>query len=184
MRNSVWSLPFDASTDFVARRPLAVGDTSLAPGDAVPESAVSPRRLRQLYEMRHVVHRVTYDALVNGIERFESDPFAAPEVAEETPVPVVQPEQPVAEQTFAPLGEDGQPIVQPEQPEQPEQPAASLPGLPGAETPAPVVEPVREPDIEALRAEAKRLNIDFDGRWGVKRLQAEIEKANANGEPA
>jgi hypothetical protein len=164
MRKSVWSLPFDASTDFVTRRELLAGDTSLSPGDAVPESAFSPRRLRQLFEMRHIVHRVTWDALNEGISRFETDPFAPAEVAEPVAEPVAgEPE------TATPANAPG------------------LPGLPGAapENTAPVVAPESEPDIDVLRAEAKALNVDFDGRWGVKRLQAEIEKAKAtNGESA
>lgn len=34
-------------------------------------------------------------------------------------------------------------------------------------------------DIDKLRADAEALNIAVDGRWGVKRLQAEIDKALA-----
>ncbi len=180
--NSVWSLPFDASTDFVTRRELLMGDeTALSPGADVPEGAFSPRTLRQLFDMRHIVHRVTYDALVNGMTRFETDPFAA---VDTDPAPV----DTVAVETFAPLNADGQPVAD-ETPPVP--PIVSLPGLPGAttETPVPAVPPVPEPvevDIEKLREDAKALNIDFDGRWGVKRLQAAIDDAKAleNGKSA
>jgi hypothetical protein len=181
--NSVWSLPFDASTDFVTRRELLMGDeTALSPGADVPEGAFSPRTLRQLFDMRHIVHRVTYDALVNGLTRFETDPFAT---AEE---PVAEPE-PVADETplTGVVGEKSPelvnlpPVVLP----------AALPGLPAAtiETPVPAVPPVSdtpEVGIEQLREDAKALNIDFDGRWGVKRLQAAIDDAKAleNGKSA
>ncbi len=37
----------------------------------------------------------------------------------------------------------------------------------------------RSEDIEKLRADAEALNIAVDGRWGAKRLQAEIDKALA-----
>lgn len=191
--NSVWSLPFDASTDFVTRRELLMGDeTALSPGADVPEGAFSPRTLRQLFDMRHIVHRVTYDALVNGLTRFETDPFAAVDT-EESPVETTDAEDappvtPVAEQTFAPLNADGLPVN--ETPLPVVLPAA-LPGLPGAlpETPVPAVPPVSETpeaDVEKLREDAKALGIDFDGRWGVKRLQAAIEDAKAleNGKSA
>jgi hypothetical protein len=35
--------------------------------------------------------------------------------------------------------------------------------------------------MESLRAEAERLGIEVDGRWGVPRLQHEIETAKARG---
>lgn len=111
MRKSVWSLPFDASTDFVTRRELAAGDVSLAPGDTVPETMFSPRRLRQLFDARKIVHRVTYEALMSGVSRFDSDPFAGTVTSEEPPVPEVpEPEVPA-------------PVV------------PEVPGLPGTETP-------------------------------------------------
>lgn len=175
--NSVWSLPFDASTDFVTRRDLLMGDeASLSPGDAVPEGVFSPRTLRQLFDMRHIVHRVTYDALVNGLTRFETDPFAPAEeaVAEPEPVAIVEPiVPPVPEPVVEPIVP---PIVVP--------PAPALPGLP---VPAvPPVSEIPEVDIEKLREDAKALGIDFDGRWGVKRLQTEIDNAKAleNGKSA
>lgn len=37
--------------------------------------------------------------------------------------------------------------------------------------------PEPEDEIEALRAEAEQLGIEVDGRWGEKRLKAEIAKA-------
>jgi hypothetical protein len=166
MRKGVWSLPFDASTDLVARRELVAGDVSLAPGETVPESAVSPRRLRQLFDMRHVVHRVTYEALLNGVTHFMTDPFAEPVE------PVAQPEpvEPVAEPEPAPA--------------EPVAPVASLPGLPGA-TPTPPAPETEETDDEAalekLRADAKELGIEVDGRWKAKRLQTEIDKALGDG---
>lgn len=36
-----------------------------------------------------------------------------------------------------------------------------------------------EDDLEALRAKAKDLNIAVNARWGAKKLQTEIEKAEA-----
>jgi hypothetical protein len=41
-----------------------------------------------------------------------------------------------------------------------------------------------EPELDKLREDAKALGIDFDGRWGVKRLQTEIDKALENGQSA
>jgi hypothetical protein len=38
--------------------------------------------------------------------------------------------------------------------------------------------PAEDADLEALRAEAERLGIDVDGRWGAKRLRAEIDRAS------
>lgn len=35
------------------------------------------------------------------------------------------------------------------------------------------------PDIEALRATAKSLGIDVDNRWGIRRLQSEIDRKRA-----
>lgn len=174
--NSVWSLPFDASTDFVTRRELLMGDeASLSPGDVVPEGVFSPRTLRQLFDMRHIVHRVTYDALVNGLTRFETDPFA--EAVEPEPVA-----EPVVEPIVAPVTEPVAEIVEPIVPPIVVPPAPALPGLP-----VPAVPPVSETpevDIEKLREDAKALGIDFDGRWGVKRLQTEIDKALENGQSA
>ena len=145
MRNSVWSPNFDASTDFVARRNVSGDGVSLSPGDTVPETAFSPRRLRQLFDQRTIVHRATYEALINGYARF---------------VPV---EEPVSD-----AGD--------------ELPVAQLPGLPGLPTP-PTEEPEAENDDEAelekLRADAKELGIEVDGRWKAKRLQSEIDKALA-----
>lgn len=34
-----------------------------------------------------------------------------------------------------------------------------------------------DPELTALRGKAEKLGIDVDGRWGPKRLQAEIKKA-------
>lgn len=38
-------------------------------------------------------------------------------------------------------------------------------------------EPTDETDIDALRERAEGLGINVDGRWGVKRIEAEIAKA-------
>lgn len=47
-----------------------------------------------------------------------------------------------------------------------------------AATPAPAAPPKPVgPDIDELRAEAERLGVDVDGRWGVNRLQQEIAQA-------
>jgi hypothetical protein len=46
--------------------------------------------------------------------------------------------------------------------------------------PPPQVEPAPEPDmpgIDSLRLQATQLGINVDGRWGVARLQHEIEQA-------
>lgn len=188
MRKSVWSLPFDASTEFVTRQELLTGDTSLSPGDAVPESAFSPRRLRQLFDMRAIVHRVTYDALVNGVSHFESDPFEPAEepAADATNGDGQAPAADAGEQPpviiTEPLGTDPTAPVIPVV-------VTGLPGLPIVEQAAPV--PADAPEQEEtedaaktrLIAEAKSLGIDPDGRWGVKRLQAEIDKVN-NGKSA
>lgn len=205
MRKSVWSLPFDASTEFVTRQELLTGDTSLSPGDAVPESVFSPRRLRQLFDMRTIVHRVTYEALVNGVSHFESDPF---EPAEEPAADATNDEgqAPAADATNgdgqAPAADAGEqpPVIITEPvvlqplgtgPTVPVIPVVvtGLPGLPIVEQAAPV--PADAPEQEEtedaaktrLIAEAKSLGIDPDGRWGVKRLQAEIDKVN-NGKSA
>ncbi len=49
--------------------------------------------------------------------------------------------------------------------------------------PAPLPEPAvaARMDTEQLRIEAERLGIEVDGRWGVPRLQHEIEVAKARG---
>jgi hypothetical protein len=153
MRNSVWSPNFDASTDPVARRNVSGDGVSLSPGDTVPETAFSPRRLRQLFDQRTIVHRATYDALINGYARFVPVEEPVSDAGDETPVPV-------------------------------EEPVAQLPGLPGLPIP-PTEEPEAENDDEAelekLRADAKELGIEVDGRWKAKRLQSEIDKALENG---
>ena len=54
---------------------------------------------------------------------------------------------------------------------EPEQPAVM---------PTPQVEPAPEPDtpsLDTLRLQATSLGINVDGRWGVARLQHEIEQA-------
>ena len=54
---------------------------------------------------------------------------------------------------------------------EPEQPAV---------IPTPQVEPAPEPDtpsIDTLRLQATQLGINVDGRWGVARLQQEIDQA-------
>jgi hypothetical protein len=47
---------------------------------------------------------------------------------------------------------------------------------PSPEAPEPPA-PAEDADLEALRAEAERLGIDVDGRWGAKRLRSEIGRA-------
>ncbi len=48
-----------------------------------------------------------------------------------------------------------------------------------AEAEAQAAEPADEaPDVEALRAHAEELGVDVDRRWGVARLQTEIDKAS------
>lgn len=144
MRN-LWREPFDAGKTLVARRPFTAGDTSLAPGDVLPDGELSPfpvRRLRQLYDNRTVCHLEAW--LAAG---YETNGEAA----------VIEPPAPVTE-----------PVVT-------ETLATVLPG----------VEDEPEDDIiEKLREDAKSLNIDVDGRWGAKRLQAEIDKALNDGKSA
>lgn len=50
---------------------------------------------------------------------------------------------------------------------------------PGHVAPPPAAPEAAQTDIEieALRSEAVSLGIEVDGRWGVKRLQTEIDKA-------
>lgn len=45
--------------------------------------------------------------------------------------------------------------------------------------PAPAPVATEQDDTESLRTQAKALGIDVDNRWGDKRLQEEIEKAQA-----
>ena len=58
-------------------------------------------------------------------------------------------------------------------------PTAVAPALVPAPQPEP--EPVVEtpPSIDSLRLQATQLGIDVDGRWGVHRLQHEIEQAKS-----
>lgn len=44
--------PFDGDRDFVVVRPMRVGGASLGYGDVVDKLALTPRRLRQLYDQR------------------------------------------------------------------------------------------------------------------------------------
>lgn len=47
----------------------------------------------------------------------------------------------------------------------------------------PPTEPEHEPvDLDGLRQEAEMLGIEVDGRWGEKRLRAEIQKAESEGQ--
>jgi hypothetical protein len=43
--------------------------------------------------------------------------------------------------------------------------------------PTEIVEATDEPSIDKLRAQAERLGIAVDGRWGIYRLQQEIAQA-------
>lgn len=45
--------------------------------------------------------------------------------------------------------------------------------------PASDAPPVLLSDIDQLRAEAKKLGLAIDGRWGVRRLQQELVRAKA-----
>lgn len=146
MLKGVWSLPFDDSAEYVTRRALTAGDVSLSPGDTVPESVFSPRRLRQLFDQRRIVHRATWEALMEGFTHF----------------PAVEESEPVAELPTEPVPA---PVVT-------ESPAnvPGLPGLPGAET------PTVDAELEKLRADAKELGIEVDAEWKADRLQSEIDK--------
>lgn len=155
MRN-LWREPFDAGKTLVTRRPITAGDTSLAPGDVLPDGELSPfpvRRLRQLYDNRTVCHLEAW--LAAG---YEANGEAAAPVTDPV-VPALPPvTDPVVTETFAPL-------------------ATVLPGVTTDEDGP-------EDDIEKLREDAKSLNIDVDGRWGAKRLHAEIDKALNDGKSA
>lgn len=48
--------PFDPAGPFVARKPLTLSGVSYAPGESVPASAATPRRMRQLFDARWVEH--------------------------------------------------------------------------------------------------------------------------------
>lgn len=45
------------------------------------------------------------------------------------------------------------------------------------EEPSPPAAQPSAPDLDALRAQAAELGVAVDGRWGAKRLQAEIDAA-------
>jgi hypothetical protein len=60
-------------------------------------------------------------------------------------------------------------------PPKPPKPAATPEPTPDSELPPSLVRTA--PNIDLLRLEATQLGIDVDGRWGVPRLQYEIEQA-------
>ena len=58
--------------------------------------------------------------------------------------------------------------------------ASSSPPIPlrgPSQEATPVEDPGADDDMEALRSQAESLGIEVDRRWGVKRLRAEISRA-------
>lgn len=61
MRNSISAYRFDPAGPFVASRQTTLSGVTYAAGDTVPNDAAPTRRLRQLYERRHITMQSQFD---------------------------------------------------------------------------------------------------------------------------
>jgi hypothetical protein len=69
---------FSREFDFVARRAMLVNGAKLNPGDPIDKSKFTTRRLRQLYEWRHICRVVCAPAFMGPSEQVLTQMEQAP----------------------------------------------------------------------------------------------------------
>lgn len=189
---NLWIRKFDRDRDFTVRRAITVGNVKFGPGDPFDKTLVPTRRLRQMYDQRVLMFTDTApsslaiqnrspgdqeyiehqeDPPINP-ENAQNDSEITPEVIEDQPSIEEPPVEEPSTEEEEPAVVNDQPVLDEEEPELPQLDHDNN-GEPGGSLPD------EERGLEELKAEAEKLGVEVDGRWGEKRLEKEIEKAKA-----